>query len=232
MRDYRDAKTMAQALRKGLAAQDVSLTHSQSLELIAQAFGLDNWNILAAKIEAERLSRPQPAPTSSGMKTLYCSFCGKSQYAVQTLIAGPDVFICNECNELCDGILFDAKLGRAIGEALALPGADPTAAVADVLMGYGDDQLLTLRKSNTNWSEHIEWAMRAAAARLDGGEPPGPWPHDADAAERRPGWRSDPLARKSDEEVAQQRATLAAQLPRVRERLLLIERVLEERGLA
>jgi hypothetical protein len=82
---------MAQALRRALATQDVSLTHSQSLELIAQAFGLDNWNILAAKIEAERPSRPAPAPTSDGTKTLYCSFCGKSQHAVQTLIAGPDV---------------------------------------------------------------------------------------------------------------------------------------------
>ena len=66
MRDYRDAKTMAQALRKALAAQDVTLTHSQSLELISQAFGLENWNILAAKIEAERLSRPQPRRRPAG----------------------------------------------------------------------------------------------------------------------------------------------------------------------
>lgn len=38
-------------------------------------------------------------------KTLYCSFCGKSQHEVQKLIAGPSVYICNECVELCQGIV-------------------------------------------------------------------------------------------------------------------------------
>jgi len=33
--------------------------------------------------------------------TLYCSFCGKSQFEVVKLIVGPTVFICNECIELC-----------------------------------------------------------------------------------------------------------------------------------
>jgi ATP-dependent Clp protease ATP-binding subunit ClpX len=33
--------------------------------------------------------------------TLYCSFCGKAQHEVKKLIAGPTVFICNECVELC-----------------------------------------------------------------------------------------------------------------------------------
>lgn len=33
--------------------------------------------------------------------TLYCSFCGKSQHEVRKLIAGPTVFICDECVELC-----------------------------------------------------------------------------------------------------------------------------------
>ncbi len=37
--------------------------------------------------------------------TLYCSFCGKSQHEVRKLIAGPNVFICNECVELCNDII-------------------------------------------------------------------------------------------------------------------------------
>ena len=37
--------------------------------------------------------------------TLYCSFCGKSQHEVRKLIAGPNVFICNECVELCADII-------------------------------------------------------------------------------------------------------------------------------
>jgi len=38
-------------------------------------------------------------------KTLYCSFCGKSQHEVRKLIAGPSVFVCNECVELCNDII-------------------------------------------------------------------------------------------------------------------------------
>jgi glyoxalase superfamily protein len=57
-------------------------THSESLELIAKAFGYDNWNILAAKIEAAELRAALSAadsPSSALPEILFCSFCGKSQ---------------------------------------------------------------------------------------------------------------------------------------------------------
>jgi ATP-dependent Clp protease ATP-binding subunit ClpX len=44
---------------------------------------------------------------ASGEKVLYCSFCGKSQHEVKKLIAGPSVFICDECIELCNEIIRD-----------------------------------------------------------------------------------------------------------------------------
>jgi ATP-dependent Clp protease ATP-binding subunit ClpX len=44
---------------------------------------------------------------SAGEKTLYCSFCGKSQHEVKKLIAGPSVFVCDECIELCNEIIRD-----------------------------------------------------------------------------------------------------------------------------
>ena len=44
---------------------------------------------------------------ASGEKVLYCSFCGKSQHEVKKLIAGPSVFICDECIELCNDIIRD-----------------------------------------------------------------------------------------------------------------------------
>ena len=44
---------------------------------------------------------------SSAEKVLYCSFCGKSQHEVKKLIAGPSVFICDECIELCNDIIRD-----------------------------------------------------------------------------------------------------------------------------
>jgi Glyoxalase superfamily protein/Clp amino terminal domain, pathogenicity island component len=52
MRDFRDAKAMARALRDALNAKAVETTHTEALELIAKAFGYDNWNILSAKVEA------------------------------------------------------------------------------------------------------------------------------------------------------------------------------------
>ena len=54
MRDFRDAKAMAHSLRDALKAKAVETTHSESLELIAKAFGYENWNILSARIDAAR----------------------------------------------------------------------------------------------------------------------------------------------------------------------------------
>ncbi len=45
------------------------------------------------------------SPVSESKNTLYCSFCGKSQHEVRKLIAGPTVFICDECVELCMDII-------------------------------------------------------------------------------------------------------------------------------
>ncbi|TGR33216.1 MULTISPECIES: glyoxalase superfamily protein [unclassified Mesorhizobium] len=49
---YRDAKTMAKAMREALAARDLTISHSDALEIVARQFGLASWNILSAKIEA------------------------------------------------------------------------------------------------------------------------------------------------------------------------------------
>ena len=52
MRDFRDAKAMAQTLREALNVKSVPLTHSESLELIAKILGCRDWNALAAKIQS------------------------------------------------------------------------------------------------------------------------------------------------------------------------------------
>ena len=55
-------------------------------------------------------------------KLLYCSFCGKSQHEVRKLIAGPSVFICDECVELCNDIIREEVSEAAqSGEAAKLP---------------------------------------------------------------------------------------------------------------
>ena len=52
---------------------------------------------------------------ASGEKVLYCSFCGKSQHEVKKLIAGPSVFICDECIELCNDIIRDEVPAEGAG---------------------------------------------------------------------------------------------------------------------
>ncbi|MDQ6969509.1 MAG: ATP-dependent Clp protease ATP-binding subunit ClpX [Mariprofundus sp.] len=49
---------------------------------------------------------------SNGDNTLFCSFCGKSQHDVKKLIAGPTVFICDECIELCNEIIVEELSGN------------------------------------------------------------------------------------------------------------------------
>ena len=53
----------------------------------------------------------------SGEKLLYCSFCGKSQHEVRKLIAGPSVFICDECVELCNDIIREEIQGEQGGKS-------------------------------------------------------------------------------------------------------------------
>ena len=54
-------------------------------------------------------------------KILYCSFCGKSQHEVRKLIAGPSVFICDECVELCSDIIREELEERAATSRSHLP---------------------------------------------------------------------------------------------------------------
>jgi ATP-dependent Clp protease ATP-binding subunit ClpX len=60
---------------------------------------------------------------SASEKVLYCSFCGKSQHEVKKLIAGPSVFICDECIELCNDIIRDEVPAETV---------DPKAAKSDL----------------------------------------------------------------------------------------------------
>jgi len=53
--------------------------------------------------------------TSDSDKLLYCSFCGKSQHEVRKLIAGPSVFVCDECVELCNDIIREEVHDKSSG---------------------------------------------------------------------------------------------------------------------
>ncbi|ABI57629.1 ATP-dependent Clp protease ATP-binding subunit ClpX [Alkalilimnicola ehrlichii MLHE-1] len=56
-----------------------------------------------------------------GGKLLYCSFCGKSQHEVRKLIAGPSVFVCDECVELCNDIIREELQEQSSSAGAGLP---------------------------------------------------------------------------------------------------------------
>ena len=59
MRDYRDAKAMAQTLREALSQRHVNLTNSETLELVSKMLGVSDWNTLSATIKGDRGQRVQ-----------------------------------------------------------------------------------------------------------------------------------------------------------------------------
>ena len=81
---------------------------------------------------------------NTGEKLLYCSFCGKSQHEVRKLIAGPSVFICDECIELCNDIIREEtspdKSGKSAKSDLPTPKE-----ICDILDEYVIDQELAKR---------------------------------------------------------------------------------------
>ena len=73
---------------------------------------------------------------------LYCSFCGKSQHEVKKLIAGPTVFICDECVELCMDIIREETKNSAVKSKIGVPSPRE---ICDVLDDYVIGQLLAKR---------------------------------------------------------------------------------------
>jgi ATP-dependent Lon protease len=64
MRDFRDAKAMAQTLRDSLTGKAVTISHSESLELVSRMLGVADWNTLSALLHTDR--RPTAGPTAAG----------------------------------------------------------------------------------------------------------------------------------------------------------------------
>jgi ATP-dependent Clp protease ATP-binding subunit ClpX len=67
------------------------------------------------------MSEDRQGRSGDSNKILYCSFCGKSQHEVRKLIAGPSVFICDECVELCNDIIREELEEKAQATRSHLP---------------------------------------------------------------------------------------------------------------
>ena len=127
MTQHTNAKAMAKYLRAALADQNISLSHSSSLEIIAKQLGFADWNTLSAKLPSngeikvlvnEVDAKPISQKTEVVEPWSACSFCGKSRREVRSLVGGcggwdafrasrgperSNVFICDECATLTAG---------------------------------------------------------------------------------------------------------------------------------
>ncbi len=93
-------------------------------------------------------------------KAMHCSFCGKSQHEVEKLIAGPAVFICNECVGMCDDVIanrpipdkgYTKPLERSSDQLLLLMGS--VSYGADAGRDFLQEIVDTLRGREVSWAD-------------------------------------------------------------------------------
>ncbi|MBV8924990.1 MAG: LON peptidase substrate-binding domain-containing protein [Bradyrhizobium sp.] len=165
MRDFRDAKAMAQTLRDTLKTKSISLSHSESLELVAKTLGFHDWNVLSAAIQATE-TVPAAKPPSLGGTSLPITpmrdvvffpqvmtsiFVGrdKTKRAIESAIAG-------------DGRLFVVAQKRQQDD-------DPDF-TALYSIGVTADIIQRVELPNRNWRVKVSCSTRAAIVRPHAGD--------------------------------------------------------------
>ncbi len=99
--------------------------------------------------------------TTDSKNTLYCSFCGKSQHEVRKLIAGPTVFICDECVELCMDIIREEGKGSIVKSQEGVPTPQE---ICDILDDYVIGQAHAKRVLSVAVHNHYKRLNHAASA--------------------------------------------------------------------
>jgi hypothetical protein len=159
MRNYRDAKAMAHTVRSFLADHGLKITNSQSLELIAKAFGVADWNTLAAAIRgevaAQRVSvATPPAAIDAGIKPRAPQFSTELELTLQRALGYADA----------------RKHQYTTLEHLLLALTDDANA-STVMRACGVD-LVVLQKSLTDYIENELQAIVVETGVLPGGSRP------------------------------------------------------------
>lgn len=103
---------------------------------------------------------------SDSKNTLYCSFCGKSQHEVRKLIAGPNVFICNECVELCTDIIREEDKSQLVRSGDGLPSPSEIHSVLDDYVIGQLDAKRVLSVAVHNHYKRLEHAQRGSEVEL------------------------------------------------------------------
>jgi ATP-dependent Lon protease len=162
MRDFRDAKSMAQTLRHALKAKSISLTHSESLELVARTLGFQDWNVLSAAIQA---SEPEAKPRKTG--------AAMPVAPMRDVVFFPQV--------MTSIFVGRDKTKRAIAAAMAgerqlfvvtqrQPGDDDPDFAALYSIGVTAEILERLEFPNGNWRVKVSCAGRAAIVKPHHGD--------------------------------------------------------------
>jgi len=117
-----------------------------------------------------------PAPGASRLETVCCSFCNKDKDAVAKLVAGPGVYICNECVHLCDLIIAEEQV-RDFGSWHDRPDDELLASLAKVqaVVSQVDaavhDHVAILRSRGVSWTrigQALGVSKQAAWERFSG----------------------------------------------------------------
>jgi ATP-dependent protease Clp ATPase subunit len=107
---------------------------------------------------------PSPEATQTRNRLYRCSFCGKAQTEVKTLVSGPGVFICDECVELCQSMIAKKAATESPQEkpSSLLPDNAPTENLLKTLGGYNgafesidtamQDIVDILRERDVSWA--------------------------------------------------------------------------------
>lgn len=100
-------------------------------------------------------------------KLLYCSFCGKSQHEVRKLIAGPSVFVCDECVELCNDIIREEIQDKSVaGDSNRLPTPHEIKAILDDYVIGQDTAKKILSVAVYNHYKRLETGIKKSDVEL------------------------------------------------------------------
>ena len=104
---------------------------------------------------------------NAGGRILYCSFCNKSQHEVRKLIAGPSVFICNECVGLCNGIIREEieDKAKSAGKS-SLPKPREIKAILEEYVIGQDLAKKTLSVAVYNHYKRMEFGLRSSDVEI------------------------------------------------------------------
>jgi hypothetical protein len=105
---------------------------------------------------------PQPSATQTSKRVYRCTFCAKAQTEVKTLVAGPGVFICDECVQLCRQVVEKKRQPTTRKIPSLLPDNAPTETLLKTLSGYNgvferidvamQDVVDILREREVSWA--------------------------------------------------------------------------------